>query len=150
MAFDSPGQATRETFRWVPYAIVVFVLVLAALGALWKVGVIFAKASTAAGYSITVQSQQYQQSLDDSLSQHLTNISGLATDRKGLPGNSPEQTTLRAQELNELVQFCRDALNLVDNNPGYADLHATYEANCSAGAPIAAPPLADPIPTGAS
>jgi hypothetical protein len=144
----TPGQVAAGIGKWLWVGAIIFALIVAFIFAAWQVGWIFAKANVGRSYSTTVQSQQYQTSLDNEMAQNISNIGSLAVTRSGIPASSSQQAVIRAQELNQVKLFCTESLQLVDNNPGYASLAATAQRNCTAGAPAADPPLAEPVPAG--
>lgn len=166
----TPAEATRKTWGWVPFGLnaTAAVLIIALAFAAGVTGIVYVliPATTAvqvssakhqaqvnsAQYSATVASMAYQQPLVDRMQQHLTNISGpggLASTRQSLPADSPEQAVVRAQELNEIASFCTESANLDPGvAPGSVQLEQVVTANCYAGTPVSAPPLADPVPAG--
>jgi hypothetical protein len=133
-------------FRWTWGILTAVIALVIVVIVCWQAGWWFTAHNVQRGYSVTVQSQQFQTSLDAEMAQNIANISPLATERQGIATSSPEQVTIRASELNQLTLFCREGLQLVNNNPGYASLEQTYTANCAAGAPTIDPPLANPVP----
>lgn len=153
----TPSKAMRETGRWTPALIMIClaaVLVVTA-GILvpgYYIGGWFGKHNIARTYNNTVTSQSYQDALLAQMQQHLTNITGpggLQAQRQSVPASSPEQANLRASELNEIGSLCSESTRFAPQmeGPAGAQLQTTIAANCAAGTPVAAPPLADPVPT---
>jgi len=133
--------------RWLIAGIAALVLAGIVVFIGWQAGWWLTAHNVQRGYSVTVSSQAYQTSLDAEMSQNVSNIGDLAVTRAGIPASSPQQAVIRAQQLNQLILFCKESLQLVNNNPGYASLEATAQANCAAGAPLPQdPPLAAPVP----
>jgi hypothetical protein len=99
----------------------------------------------------------YQTSAFQAAAQNLSNITGpagLAATRASLPANSGEQAVLQDSEDQQVRDFC-SWLSKV--NPDYPSMTAppsptmaqVYAANCTAGGPVANPPLAmNPVPDG--
>lgn len=143
--------AVKEGIRWGVISVVV-VAIIFLVG--WQVGGWFQKHDIQRNYSNTVNSQSYQQGLLSQMQAHLDNISGpdgLAATRASLPAASGEQQVIRAQELNEVKGFCSESAQFDPSAvPGGQQMEAVITANCLAGVPVAEPPLADPIPQGAS
>jgi len=166
----TPTRATRKTWGWVPFGLnaIAASAVLTIVGIFTVAGIVFAvmPATTAvqekgaqnsakvnsARFSATVASMAYQEPLVAEMQQHLTNITGpggLASTRSSLPPGSPEQATVRAQELNEVGSFCSESANLDPGvAPGSQQLEVIVGQNCIAGTPLAEPQLADPVPAG--
>lgn len=166
----TPTEATRRTWGWVPFGLNAVAASAIIIGAACFAiaGIVYAliPASTAiqvkqaqqqgtvnsAQYSATVRAMSYQVPLLAEMEQHVTNITGpggLASTRSSLPASSPEQLTVRAQELNEITSLCSEGINLDPGvAPGSVQMEAVYNANCIAGTPIAAPQLANPVPAG--
>ncbi len=150
----TPARAYREGFRWAPVITILGCLAVAVTAVIflvgWQVGGWFQKAGIARNYSNTVQSQPYQQSLLSEMQHHLENVTGpggLAATRTGLAANSPEQQVIRAQELDEISQLCAESVNFVPGiAPGSQQFATVITANCLAGTPVSAPPLANPVP----
>jgi hypothetical protein len=152
----NPHEVMRETFRWAPvFAVVGVVVIIALIPTLligWKVGGWFQKANIQRGYSNTVNSQQYQQSLINEMQQHLNNIQGTAVTRRQTPASSGEQQVLRSQQMSELREFCTEAQNFVPQagTVGSMSMQTIIANNClaSSGTPAINPPLTAPIPKG--
>jgi hypothetical protein len=99
----------------------------------------------------------YQTSAFQAGAQNLSNIDGpdgLAATRASLPANSGEQAALQASEDLQIRQMC-SWLSKV--NPDFPSMTAppsptmeqVYAANCTAGGPVASPPLdRNPVPDG--
>ncbi len=147
----TPAGVIVTGFRWLPVIIIAGVLLTLGITALclfvWHVDGAFQKAGIQRTYTNTVQSQAYQDSLLAQMQQHLANISGpggLAATRASLPHGSAEQQVVQSQELNELDQFCTESLRFVPQTEGPAgqQLQTVITANCTAGVPVASPPLA--------
>lgn len=147
-----PVDVYRETGQWIGPAIVAGVSLVGVASVVILVGWLafgwFQSHDIQRNYSNTVNSQGYQQALMDQMQRHLSNISGpdgLAATRASLPATSPEQSVIRAQELDELRAFCSESLRFnAAAVPGGPDVQAVVQANCSAGTVIASPPLAPP------
>lgn len=166
----TPAQAIRKTWGWVPFGLnataAVLIISLAAAGGIIGIIYLLIPATTAvqvssakhqvavnnAQFSATVASMSYQQPLVAQMQQHLTNITGpagLASTRQSLPADSPEQVNIRASELNEVTSLCSESVNLDPGvAPGSIQMEQVVTANCYAGTPVSAPPLADPVPAG--
>lgn len=145
----TPAGVIRETWRWFPAAFTVgiaVILLFAGLGLfVWHIGGAFQAKTIQRNYSSTVNSQGYQQNLLAEMQQNLTNITGpggLAGTRASLPAGSPEQATVRAQELAQLGKFCAEGAQLNFTVSGAQALQGDYSANCDAGTVVASPPLA--------
>lgn len=148
----TPTEVYRQTGMW--FGPVLFVgLAVLVIGATivlcgWLIGGWFQSHDIQRSYSNTVNSQGYQQSLMSQMQQHLSNISGpdgLAATRASLPATSPEQQVVRSQELDELRAFCSESARFNPAAvPGGADVESVVTSNCSAGVPVASPPLAPP------
>jgi hypothetical protein len=153
----TPAQVIRETWRWFPAALTAGIALIALFTILslfvWHVGGVFQAKSIQRNYANTVGSQSYQASLLAEMEQHAANITGpggVAAVRAGVPAGSPEQVILRAQELRELSLLCSESVTFQPGTaPGSQQFESIVTANCLAGAPVSAPPLADPIPSGA-
>jgi hypothetical protein len=154
MSDVTPARAVREGFRWAWAAVILSLLLVAVFLPVslfvWHIGGVFQQKSIQRNFSNTVHSQAYQASLLAQMQQNLENITGpggLAATRAGLPASSPEQQVLRAQELNELQQLCAESARFDPQSvPGGQQVQAVVSANCAAGVPLAAPPLAGPVP----
>lgn len=148
----TPARAIRETWRWWPAALTAGIAVIALFTVLsllvWHIGGVFQQKTIQRNYTNTVNSQQYQVSLETQMLTHVGNITGpggLADARRATPAASPEQQVLRAQELNELTQFCAEGINFLPQDvPAGQQLEGIYQANCLAGTVTANPPLAAP------
>lgn len=153
----TPARAYREGFRWAPVATVLGVLAVVVTAVIflvgWQVAGWFQAHSIQRTYSNTVNSQSYQASLLAEMEQHVTNVTGpggLAASRASVPADSPEQAVIRAQELSEVTSLCSESATFEPGvAPGSQQFNAIVTANCLAGTPVSAPPLADPVPAGA-
>jgi hypothetical protein len=105
---------------------------------------------------LTYGSMGYQDAQIAAMHQNVSNITGpagLALTRAGLAANDPEQQTLQSSEDDQVNSFCAEGAKVAPSNPqftsGSPSLSAIYAANCTAGAAVASPPLAqNPIPRG--
>jgi len=154
----TPGRAMRETGRWTPaVALALFAAVVVVTAAVllpgYFIGGWFQRHAIARNYGNTVTSMSYQAALLAQMQQHIASITGpggLQAQRRAVPAGSPEQVNLRASELNEITSLCAESANFMPQSgaPGAAQMQAIVGGNCLAGAPVATPPLADPIPPG--
>lgn len=142
----TPVDVVIGFWRWFWVAVMAAVLLAVLVVGGWQAGWWFSNQNISRQFSQTVHSQQYQQALVDQMGQHLANIRGIAVTRSGIPADSPEQVTLRAQELGELSGFCAEAGRLTSQNPATPALMKIVHANCSAGAAVAVPSAANPVP----
>ena len=149
----APARVIRETWRWSGAAITVCVAVVLVVTAAvlipgYFIGGWFQGHTIQRNFSQTVQSQQYQQSLVSEMDTHLSNIAGLATTRADVPAGSPEQQSLRAQQLGEIRELCTESVNFrpQDGTAGAQQLSGIVAVNCAGGAPVPVPPLASPVP----
>lgn len=158
--YPDPKAARQATYRWAPTVAMWvggFIAVVAVINLFgWWLGGWYQTHTTQRNFSNTVNSQQYQTSLVSEMEQHLNNISGvggLAATRSSLPASSGEQATIRAQELSELREFCAESFTYkpgLSDSPDAQQLAADIAQNCSAGAAVADPPLAGPVPIGSN
>jgi hypothetical protein len=153
----TPARAINEGFRWAPVALIIGVLTVVIGGIIilvgWQEAGWFQSHQIARNYNLTVNSQAYQDGLLGEMQQHLTNITGpggLQMTRQSVPAGSAEQVSLRASELNEIASLCSESARFVPQMEGPAgqQMQAVITANCLAGAPVATPPLANPVPAG--
>jgi hypothetical protein len=144
--YPTPKQVRRETTRWTPTVIfvgVTCVIIFAIIFLVgWQVPGWFQQHGIQRSYNNTVDSQAYQTSLANELGQHLTNISSIQSTRISLPASSPLQSTLRAQQLSELREFCGEAVNYDPQGPeASSSLTTTIAQNCTANVVAVNPPL---------
>jgi len=151
----TPTGVSRGVWHWFPAGVNVAIAVLLLGGLItfvgWQANWWFADQNVNRQYSQTVHSQSFQTSVAAEMQQHLSNITGpggVAATRASVPANSPEQATLRSQELSELREFCSESAQLTPQDPASDQLEQVANANCLAGAPVASPPLASPVPAG--
>lgn len=147
MSDISPTQVVVAFWRWFWVAVCTAALLGAITIGLWQAHWWFFAQNVQKGYNVTTHSQQYQQSLLFQMQGHLTNISATALDRTTIPQNSPEQLTLRAQQLREITELCSESANFFPQpTPAGQQMADAIAQNCMAGAPVPNPPLANPVP----
>ncbi len=170
-----PHQAAREGFPWLPWVVIAIVVIVGGFTALYVL--VLAPAGNVIdaanqrnqlhheqrqGKIINQQDKNiygslgYQDAQIAAMEHNMGNITGpegLAITRAGLPANDPEQQTLAAAEDDQVRSLCAEGAKVSPSNPqftsGSPSLKAVYAANCTAGTPVANPPLArNPIRDG--
>ncbi len=145
----TPTQVAVWFWRWFWIGVCAIALLAAVTLGLWRAHWWFFAQGQQMRYNGIVHSQQYHDSHVALMQQHISNISGLATDRATVAATSYEQVVLRAQQMNEIQSLCQESTAFFPNGtPADAQLEVVIQANCIAGAPTPQPPLADPVPPG--